>query len=48
MISSYHCNLSGKMKIQRKPHPIGVEIKGLADGKTKIILNIEKHEAKLL
>ena len=46
MISSYHRNLSGKMKIQRKPRPIGVEIKGLADGKTKIILNIEKHEAK--
>ena len=46
MISSRHSGLSGKKKIPRKPRPVGIEIKNLCDGKTKINLLLEKCERK--
>ena len=38
--------MKGKKKIQRKPRPIGVEIKNLADSRSKINLVLEKSEDK--
>lgn len=46
MIKAYHRHMPGLKKIPRKPRPIGVELKILADGSTFIILNIEKHGSK--
>ena len=38
MVKSFHKNLKGKMKIIRKPRPIGNEFKVLTDGYTQIAL----------
>ena len=46
MIKSFHRNLKGKIKIIRKPHPIGNEIKNMADAVTKIVMNMELYEGK--
>lgn len=46
MIKSYHRNLKGKIKIIRKPRPIGNEIKNLSDAKTNIVLHMELYEGK--
>ena len=46
MIKSYHRNLKGKMKIIRKPRPIGNELKTMSDGKSKIVIHMELHEGK--
>ena len=46
MIKAYHYGMIAKKKIIRKPRPIGVELKNLADGETCIVLNIEKHGTK--
>ena len=46
MIKSFHRNLRGKIKIIRKPRPIGNEIKNLADAASQIVLNLELYEVK--
>ena len=48
MIKSYHRNLKGKLKIIRKPRPIGNECKNLCDARSKIVLNLELYEGKNL
>ena len=46
MIKSYHRNLKGKIKIKRKPWPIGNEIKDLADARSCIAVKLELYEGK--
>lgn len=46
MIKAYHRNLAGKMKIIRKPRPIGNELKTVSDGRSNIVVHMELHEAK--
>ena len=46
MIKAFHRNLAGKMKIIRKPRPIGNELKTVCDGKSMIVLHMELHQAK--
>ena len=46
MIKAYHRDLAGKMKIIRKPRPIGNELKTVCDSKSKIVLHMEMHESK--
>ena len=46
MIKAFHRNLAGKMKIIRKPRPVGNELKTVCDGKSKIVSHMELHEAK--
>ena len=46
MIKSYHIDLNGKMKILRKPRPIGNELKTVSDALTHIVLHMELHEPK--
>ena len=46
MLKSYHRGLNGKMKIIRKPRPIGNELKTVSDASTHIVLHIELHEHK--
>ena len=46
MLKSYHCRLNGKMKIIRKPRPIGNELKTVSDASTHIVLHMELHEHK--
>ena len=46
MIKSFHRNLKGKIKIIRKPRPIGNEIKNLSDVMSNIVLNLELYEGK--
>ena len=46
MIKSHHKNLLGKIKIKRKPRPIGNELKDLSDGRSNIVLNLELYEGK--
>ena len=46
MIKSFHRGLMGKMKIIRKPRPIGNELKTVSDAETHIVLHMELHEAK--
>lgn len=46
MIKSFHKNLKGKIKIKRKPRPVGNEIKDLSDGRSNIVLNMELYEGK--
>ena len=41
MIKSFHRNLKGKIKIIRKPRPIGNEIKTLSNAMSNIVLNLE-------
>ena len=48
MVKSFHRNLKGKMKIIRKPRPIGNEFKNLCDGHTQIVLFLELYEGKEL
>ena len=38
MIKSYHRNLKGKIKIIKKPKPIGNEIKNMCDGMSQIVI----------
>ena len=37
MIKAFHRNLAGKMKIIRKPRPVGNELKTVCDGKSEIV-----------
>lgn len=46
MVKSYHRNLKGKMKIKRKPRPIGNEFKTVCDGRSKIVTHMELYEGK--
>ena len=46
MLKSYHRGLNGKMKIIRKPRPIGNELKTVSDASTHIVLHMELHEPK--
>ena len=46
MIKSFHRNLKEKIKIIRKPRPIGNEIKNLSDVMSNIVLNLELYEGK--
>ena len=46
MIKTFHRNLKGKIKIIRKPRPIGNEIKNLSDVMSNIVLNLELYEGK--
>ena len=39
-------DLNGKMKIIRKPRPIGNELKTVSDATTNIVLHMELHESK--
>ena len=47
MIKAYHQGLPAKIKIPRKPRPVGNEIKNLCDSETKIVLNMELNEGKV-
>ena len=46
MVKAFHRHLKGKMKIIRKPRPIGNELKTLCDGRSKIVLYAELYEGK--
>ena len=46
MIKAHHRNLPGKIKIKRKPRPIGNEIKDLCDARTCIVIRMEIYEGK--
>lgn len=46
MVKSYHRNLQGKIKIKRKPRPIGNEIKDIADARSKLVYKLEIYEGK--
>ena len=44
MIKSSHKNLRGKLKIKRKPRPVGNEMKTVCDGRSKIMTFMELYE----
>ena len=46
MIKGYHRSLPGKVKIKRKPTPVGNEVLDLCDSETLIVLNMEFNEGK--
>ena len=46
MVKSYHKGLKGKMKIIRKPRPIGNEFKNMSDSRTNIVNHLELYEGK--
>ena len=46
MIKAYHRGLNGKMKIIRKPYPIGNKLKTVSNAATHIVLHMELHEPK--
>ena len=46
MIESFHDNLKGKLKINRKPRPVGNKIKNLSDAVTNIVPNAELYEGE--
>ena len=44
MVKSFHHNLKGKIKIIRKPRPIGNEFKNKSDARTNIVTTLELYE----
>ena len=46
MIKAYHRGLNEKMKIIRKPHPIGNELEIVSDAATNTVLHMELHQPK--
>ena len=46
MIKSFHHDLKGKIKIKRKPRPIGNEIKDLSDARSNIVIRMEMYEGR--
>ena len=46
VIKAYHLNMPAKIKIPRKPRPVGNEIWDLCDSKTQIVVNLEMNEGK--
>ena len=45
MIKGY-AQLPGRIKIKRKPTPVGNEIKDVCDSMSKVVLNMELNEGK--
>ena len=48
MVKSFHHDLKGKMKIIRKPRPIGNEFKNASDARTNIVTTLELYEGQEL
>ena len=46
MIKSFHCKLKGKIKIKRKPRPVGNEIKDMSDARSNIVIKLEMYQGK--
>ena len=46
MVKVLHRLLKGKMKIIRKPRPIGNEFKNVCDSRSMVVLNMELYEGK--
>ena len=46
MIKAFHRNLPGKVKIRRKPRPVGNEVYDLCDSLSMIVLHIEFNQGK--
>ena len=46
MIKAFHRGLNGKMKIIRKPCPVGNKLKTVSDANIHIVLHMELHESK--
>ena len=46
VVKAFHKNLKGKIKIIRKPRPIGNVFKTLCDARSKIVLYMELHKLK--
>ena len=46
MVKSFHKRLCGKMKIKRKPRPIGNGFKTMSSRRPKNILHMEMYEGK--
>ena len=46
MIKAYHKDLTGKVKIIRKPRPVGNEIKDMSDARTNIVVRLELNEGR--
>ena len=46
MIKSFHQNLKRKIKIIRKPRPIGNKVKKLSDAMSNIVLKLELYKGK--
>ena len=46
MVKSFHRGLKGKMKIIRKPRPIGNEFKNLSDARTNTVTHLELYEGR--
>ena len=46
MVKAFHKGLKGKMKIIRKPRPIGNKFKNVCDSRSMIVLNMELYEGK--
>ena len=48
MIKSFHHELKGKIKIIRKPRPVGNKIKNISDASSHIVMNLGLYEGKEL
>ena len=46
MIKAFHRLLPGKIKIRRKPRPIGNEIKDMSDASSMVVIRMELYEGK--
>ena len=46
MLKAYHRKLPAKVKIIRKPRPIGNEIRDISDARSKIVIGMELNEGK--
>ena len=46
MIKAFHHDLPGKIKIKRKPRPIGNEVKDMSDATSMIVIRMELYEGK--
>lgn len=46
MIKLFHQNLKGKVKIIRKPRPVGNELKDMSDARCHIVIKLDLHEGK--
>ena len=46
MIKSFHRKLKGKIKIKRKPRPVGNEIKDMSDARSNIVIKLEMYKGK--
>ena len=47
-MKSFHHDLKGKMKIIRKPRPIGNEFQNASDTRTNIVTTLELYEGREL